>query len=190
MAGTVIALAPEPSAVIEEGQKAPDFSLPGVEAGQPDVYDLHAAVGSGDAVLVWFVPSTFLPTATAELCAIRDAGWHGLDGLQVWAVSMDSIYASAAYADRYDLPMALLGDGGSAADYYGVRYDEWEGHYGPPKRAVFLVGADWEVVFAWATDDAFAPSAPSPVESVAPPVEAAVPDAETDVGVEYDAYLG
>jgi peroxiredoxin len=176
--------------MIRQGQKAPDFALPGIEAGEPAVYELHRAIGSGDAVLLWFLPSTFLPTATAELAAIRDAGWHGLDGLQVWGISMDSIYAASAYADRYDLPMALLGDGGSAADYYGVRYEEWEGHYGAPKRAVFLVGADWDVAFAWQSDDAFARSDPSPVEAVAEAVGARFDDANTDVSVEYDAYFG
>ena len=175
--------------MIHEGQKAPDFSLPGVEDGDPDVYELHRAVGDG-AVLLWFVPSTFLPTATAELCAIRDAGWHDLPGLEVWAVSMDSIYASAAYADRYGLPMALLGDGGSAAEYYGVRYEEWEGHYGAPKRAVFLVDADWEIRFAWSTDDAFARTDPSPVERAAGAVESVASGATTDVAVDYGAYFG
>ncbi len=175
----------EPSCVIREGQKAPDFSLPGVERGEPAVYDLHRAVGSGDAVLLWFVPSAFLPAATAELCAIRDAGWHDLDGLQVWVVSMDTIHASAAHADRHDFRMALLGDGGSAAEYYGVRYDEWEGHYGAPKPAVFLVGTDWDVAFAWSIEDAFARPDPSPVERVASAVAAAVPDATTDVTVAY-----
>ena len=68
--------------MIREGQKAPDFSLPGVEDGDPDIYELHRAIGD-DAVLLWFVPSTFLPTATAELCAIRDAGWHDLPDLEV-----------------------------------------------------------------------------------------------------------
>lgn len=176
--------------MISEGRTAPDFSLPGVERGEPDVYELHRAVEGGDAVLLWFVPATFLPTATAELCAIRDAGWHDLDGLRVWAVSMDSIYAAAAYADRYDLRMALLGDGGSAAEYYGVRYREWEGHYGVPKRAAFLVGEDWDVAFAWASEDAFARTSPSPVERVAPAVATACPDADTDVAVDYDAFFG
>ena len=176
--------------MIRDGQTAPDFSLPGVEGGEPGIYELHRAVEGGDAVLLWFAPATFLPTATAELSAIRDAGWHGLDGLQVWAVTMDSIHASAAYADQYDLPMALLGDGGSAADYYGVRADEWEGHYGAPKRAAFLVGDDWTVGFASTTDDAFARPSPSPVERVAPAVESAVPGARTDVTVDYDVYFG
>jgi peroxiredoxin len=176
--------------MIQTGQKAPDFSLPGVEDGEPAVYNLHGAVGDGDAVLLWFVPSAFLPTATVELSSIRDAAWHGLTGLQIWAVSMDTIYASAAQADRHDLPMALLGDGGSAAGYYGVRIDEWEGHYGAPKRAVFLVGDDWTVEFAWSTDDAFARPSPSPIERVAPALETAVGDVQTDVTVEYDAYVG
>lgn len=176
--------------MIQEGQTGPDFALPGVEGGRPAVYELFRAVGDGDAVLLWFFPATYLPTATAELCAIRDAGWHDEPGLQVWGISMDSIYAASAYADAYDLPMALLGDGGSAADYYGVLYDEWEGHYGAPKRAAFLVGADWDVRFAWATEDAFAESSPSPVERAADAVGTAVPGAETDVAVDYDADGG
>lgn len=175
--------------MIQEGQKAPDFALPGVEGGNPDIYELFKSIGD-DAVLLWFFPSTFLPTATAELTAIRDAGWHETPGLQVWGISMDSIYAAAAYADEYDLPMALLGDGDSAAEYYGVRYQEWEGHRGPPKRAAFLVGSDWNVEFAWSTDDAFAAPSPSPVEAVADAVIEAVPAADGNVSVDYDAYVG
>jgi peroxiredoxin len=176
--------------MIRQGQKAPDFALPGVERGQPEIYELFRAIESDDAVLLWFFPATFLPTATAELAAIRDAGWHSIDGLRVWGISMDSIYASSAYADQYDLPMTLLGDGGSAADYYGVRYDEWEGHYGPPKRAAFLVGSDWDVAFTWTSDDAFARSDPSPVEEVASALEGLFPEVESDVSVDYDAYFG
>ena len=174
--------------MIRTGQKAPDFALPGVERGQPDIYELFRAIGDGDAVLLWFFPATFLPTATAELSAMADAGWGDVDGLKVWGISMDSIYASAAYADQYDLPFALLGDGASAADYYGVRDDEWEGHYDVPRRAAFLVGDDWEIRVAWSTEDAFEASSPSPVAVVGDALEAsfgvAVPD------VEYDAFFG
>ncbi|TKR26041.1 redoxin domain-containing protein [Natronomonas salsuginis] len=174
--------------MIQEGQTAPDFALPGVEGGEPALYELFRPIGAGNAVLLWFAPATFLPTATAELCAIRDAGWHDLPGLEVWALSMDSIYAAAAYADRYDLPMALLGDASSAASYYGVQYDEWEGHYGPPKRAVFLVGTDWDVAFVWSCADAFEASDPSPVELVAPHVQARFAAADMEVSIDYDAF--
>ena len=175
--------------MIETGQKAPDFALPGVERGRPDVYELFRAVGDS-SVLLWFFPATFLPAATAELCAIRDAGWHDVRGLEVWGVSMDSIYAASAYADDYDLPMVLLGDGGSAAEYYGVRHEEWEGHYGPPKRAAFLVADDWTVEFAWATDDAFSRPDPSPVARVADALAERFPDVEADAAVDYDPYFG
>ncbi len=172
--------------MIQEGQKAPDFALPGVERGKPAVYELFRPIGDGDAVLLWFVPSTFLPTATAELRAIEAAGWHDCSGLQVWVLTMDSIYAAAAYADRYEFSMAFLGDAASAASYYGVEYDEWEGHYGAPKRSVFLVDTDWTVRFAWTTEDAFAGVDPSPVARVAASIIERVPEAETPPPVEYE----
>jgi peroxiredoxin len=175
--------------MIQEGQKAPDFALPGVERDAPDVYELFRPVENGRAVLLWFFPATFLPTATAELTAIRDAGWHAVSDLAVWAVSMDSIYAAAGYAERYDLPMAFLGDGGSAADSYGVRYDEWEGHYGAPKRAVCLVGRDWDVEFAWTTDEAFERPDRSPVARVCDSLETVAPAAETGVTVDYEPHF-
>jgi len=176
--------------MIREGQKAPDFALPGVERGRPNIFELFRPIGDGDSVLLWFFPATFLPTATAELCAIRDAGWHDVDGFHVWGISFDSIYAAAAYADEYDLPMAFLGDGASASEYYGVRYDEWEGHYGVPKRAAFLIGSDWDVAYAWATDDAFAATDPSPLEAVATVLSERFDAISPDVSVEYGAYLG
>jgi peroxiredoxin len=177
--------------MIQEGQKAPDFALPGVESGAPAVYELFRPIESGETVLLWFVPATFLPTATAELCAIRDAGWHGLAGLSVWVLSMDSIYAAAAYADRYELPMAFLGDAGSAASHYGVAHEEWEGHYGAPRRAVFLVGTDWDVAFAWAGAEAFETPDPSPVARVDARIRDRFPAARTgeSASVDYGAYL-
>ncbi|MCQ4332652.1 redoxin domain-containing protein [Natronomonas sp. F2-12] len=171
--------------MIQEGQTAPDFALPGVEDGTPAVYELFRPIGEGEAVLLWFVPTTFLPTATAELRAVGAAGWHDVPGLRVWVLTMDSIYAASAYADRYDLPMAFLGDAGSAAGYYGVEYDEWEGHYGAPKRAVFLVGADWTVGFAWSIEDAFGRPDPSPLERVSGTIEARFPAAEPPPTVTY-----
>lgn len=172
--------------MIREGQKAPDFALPGVEDGEPSIYELFRSIEDGDVVVLWFVPATFLPTATAELRAIEEAGWHGQPGLRVWVLSMDSIYASAAYADRHGLSMTFLGDASSAASHYGVGYDEWEGHYGAPKRAVFLVDSDWRVGFTSTTDDAFEPSTPSPVERVWPAVREQVPNADSPPSVRYD----
>ncbi|CAI48883.1 peroxiredoxin domain protein [Natronomonas pharaonis DSM 2160] len=176
--------------MIREGETAPDFALPGVERGEPDVYELFRPIENGDAVLLWFVPSPFVPTATAELAAINRAGWHDCEGLQVWVVSMESIYAAAAYADDHGFPMAFLGDGASAADYYGVKQDEWEGHYNVPERAAFFIDDDWTVEAAWRRADAFERPSPSPVEVVAASVAEHVPAATADVSVEYDECFG
>jgi peroxiredoxin len=107
--------------MIRDGQTAPDFALPGVEGGKPAIYELFRPIEDGDRVLLWFVPTTFLPTVTAELRAIERAGWHGLSGLHVGVLTMDSIYAAAAYADGNGLSMAFLGDAGSAASYSSDR---------------------------------------------------------------------
>ncbi|MES3517593.1 MAG: redoxin domain-containing protein [Natronomonas sp.] len=173
--------------MIEAGQTAPDFLLPGIERGTPEMYKLFEPLGTDETVLLWLFPSTFLPTATAELCAIRDAGWHDVDGLSVWGVSMDSIYAAAAYADEYDLPMPLLGDGGSAAEHYGVRYEEWEGHFGPPKRAVFLVEPDWTVAHAWVCEDAFDTTV-SPVAAVASALGERFTAVDTGAKADYERF--
>ena len=175
--------------MIREGQTAPDFALPGVESGRAAIYELFRPIEAGDAVLLWFVPTTYVPTATAELRAIRDAGWHGVSGLKVWVLTMDSIHAAAADADRHGFPMAFLGDAGGVAESYGVRYDEWEGHYGVPKRAAFLVDSDWDVAFAWANDDAFSAVDPSPVARVGESVGRRFPGARTDVVVDYEAAV-
>ena len=173
--------------MIREGETAPDFALPGVEGGEPAIYELFRPIEAGDAVVLWFVPTTFLPTATAELRAIESAGWHDLPGLRVWVLTTDTIYAAADYADRHGLSMAFLGDASSAAAYYGVRRDEWEGHYDVPKRAVFFVGTDWDVAFAWVGEDAFDAPDPSPVEAVGDAVSDRFPEARTDVTVDYTA---
>jgi peroxiredoxin len=175
--------------MIQEGQTAPDFALPGVEGGEPAIHELFRPIEGGDTVLVWFVPATFLPTATAELSAIQFAGWHDIPGLRVWVLSMDSIHASAAYADQHDLSMTFLGDAASVAGCYGVRQEEWEGHYGAPKRAVFLIDSDWSVAFTWTTEDAFEAVDPSPVACVGVKINVRFPDATTDVAVDYAAHV-
>jgi peroxiredoxin len=173
--------------MVQSGQTAPDFALPGVEGETPAVYELFRPVEAGEAVLLWFVPATFLPIPTAELRAIEAAGWHGVDGLRVWVLSADSIYAAAAYADRHGFSMPFLGDAGGAAEHYGVAYEEFEGHYGAPKRAVFLVDPDWTVGFRWATDDAFAASDPSPVAAITGEITGRFSEAERPPSVEYGA---
>ena len=90
--------------MLNKGRTAPDFALPGVEGGEPALYELFRPIEDGELVLLWFLTATFLPTGTAELRAITEAGWHDCAGLQVWVLTMDSIYAAATYADQHEFP--------------------------------------------------------------------------------------
>lgn len=144
--------------VVQNGELAPDFTLPGVvDNHRRKEFNLRESVGDGNAVLLLFYPFDFSPVCTTELCAIRDANWFDLTpGLDVWAISGDSVYAHEAFADEYDLQFPLLSDSvGRVADAYGVQYDEWDGHECVPKRSVVLIDGNQRVRYNWHTDDAF-----------------------------------
>lgn len=171
--------------MIDVGRKAPDFSRPGV-AEEIRVYDLRREIDRGRVVLLAFYPADFLAAPTAELRAIEAAGWHAVDGLAVWGLSGDSVFAHAAYADRHGISFPLLSDfHAGVAGAYDVRYDDWEVHGPAPRRAYVLVDADWEVRHAWSTDDTDATSKPSPLASVAESLDALI-DERIDPGIQVD----
>jgi peroxiredoxin len=143
--------------MLSKGSRAPDFALPGVEDGQADTYSLGDAINHDQAVLLLFYPFDFSPVCTNELCAIRDAEWFQFTpGLEVWGVSGDSTHAHEAFVDEYGLNFPLLSDyHATTAAAYDVRYDQFEGHEGVPKRAVYLIDPGQTIRYAWATDDAY-----------------------------------
>ncbi|TKX50566.1 redoxin domain-containing protein [Halorubrum sp. ASP121] len=165
--------------MIDEGTTAPDFAAPAVAvgpAGRDAVGDgsadraaaelaLFRLVEAHDAVALLFAPATFVPTSTAELAAVRDAGWDDRDDLAVVALTGDSLYAAFAYADRFDLSFPVVADfHGGAAESYDLLADSWEGHSDVPRRAAVVVDGDWTVRFAAAADDALDRVDPAPVE--------------------------
>lgn len=172
--------------MISVGQKAPDFSLPGVVGREPAVYDLHREIERG-AVLLLFFPADFMPVCTDELRAVARAGWHGREGLSVWGLSGDSIFSHAAFAEEHGLSFPLLADfHGSVADAYGVRYDDWQVHGPAPMRAVVLVDPDWNVSYSWSVEDAFAIPDPSPYAEVTTVLEEVVGGTFEPIAVEYE----
>lgn len=177
--------------MIQKGDTAPDFTLPGFANDTLDTFDLTAQTDQNRAVLLLFFPFDFSPVCTNELCAIRDAEWFQLTtDLDVWAISGDSAFAHRAFADEYDLTFPLLSDShGNVADAYDVCYDEWENHERVPKRAVFLVDTDKTVRYAWQTDDAFEKPDFFPVKAAVDELVADHDDfssEELDLSVEYD----
>jgi len=151
--------------MIGVGDTAPDFIAPAVAGGTASELALFRLVEAHDAVVLCFAPATFVPTCTAALAAVRDAGWGGRDDLAVVGLTGDSLYAGFAYADRFDLPFPVAADfHGDVAESYDLLADSWEGHAEVSRRATVVVDGDWTVRFAEATADALDRAAAAPVE--------------------------
>jgi len=151
--------------MVTEGQTAPDFIAPAVVDGEAELLELFAELRDREAIVLLFFPADFVPASTAELCAVRDAGWHGRPELSVIGLSGDSLFSHAAYADRYGLPFPLVSDfHGGVADTYDLLRTDWEGHSDIPARATLVLDGDWEVRTIETVDDALDPAKPAPVE--------------------------
>ncbi len=133
---------------VEIGQPAPDFSLPD-QSGT--VVSLGEVRTTRPVVLV-FYPFTFTGVCEGELCGLRDdIARYESAGVQVLAVSCDSRFAQAKWAQEQGYTFPLLSDfwpHGATAQAYGVFNDE----KGCAIRATFVIGTDGTVVDAFHTD--------------------------------------
>jgi peroxiredoxin len=152
--------------MVRTGQKAPDFIRPATVDGDLQLLELFAEVREHGAVVLVFEPADFVPTGTAELRAVRAAGWHDRSDLLVVGVTGDSLYSHVAYAAQHHLPFPLVSDfHGGVADSYDLLLADWEGHSDIPGRATVVVDGDWEVRAVEQADPLDSRS-PAPVERV------------------------
>ncbi|MEN9991404.1 MAG: hypothetical protein RLZZ224_1106 [Verrucomicrobiota bacterium] len=108
---------PGSAAPIVEGTAMPSVSCQN-QAGES--VDLAAATQG--YVLVYFYPKADTPGCTKQACSLRDAYEKiTAKGVKVFGVSMDSVEAQKAFAEKYKLPFTLLADKeGKVADAFGV----------------------------------------------------------------------
>lgn len=150
--------------MVTTGQTAPDFIAPAVLDSEGVMLEFFAELQHHEAIVLVFEPADFVPTCTAELCAVRDVGWYDVPELGVIALTGDSLFTHAAYADQYDLPFPIVSDfHGGVADSYDLLLEEWEGHRSIPARATVVVDDDW-TVRAVESVDPLAEASPAPVE--------------------------
>jgi peroxiredoxin Q/BCP len=104
-------------AMIEEGRKAPDFSLPSSEGGEVHLKDLR-----GKTVVLYFYPKDDTPGCTREACAFRDRqAALKKKGVVVLGVSGDSLASHEKFKAKYELNFPLLSDADKAvAKKYGA----------------------------------------------------------------------
>ncbi len=119
------------------GAQAPDFELQDQHGTPMRLSDLR-----GRKVVLVFYPLAFSGVCQSELAALRDLSADA----QVLAVSVDSVFAQRAWADREGYAFPLLSDfwpHGQVARAYGV-FDEERGH---ARRGTFVI--DGEGVIRW-----------------------------------------
>ena len=104
-------------AVLERGQKAPDFQLENQNGVLVKLSDLK-----GQTVVLYFYPRADTPGCTTQACGVRDRGAdYEKAGVRVIGISPDTVEAQRKFADKFDLKFTLLADADHAvAEKYGA----------------------------------------------------------------------
>lgn len=140
--------------MLEPGDEAPAFSLPGSDGGEVREHSLEEHLAGATVVLTFYV-FDFHPACTRHVCSLRDLNWFEVaPSVRPLAVSTDSAHSHRAFAAEHDLAFPLLSDSdGRVSEAYGVLEDEYAGHSRVPRRSAFVVDADRTVRYAWVADD-------------------------------------
>ena len=129
--------------MIEVGQIAPDFTLPGIANGEKHDYTLSGYRGT--VVVIAFYPGDNTPGCTRQMCSYRD-NLSTLDatGAVLLGISPQDVASHEAWADKKGFTFPLLADTDKTViEAYGV---------GAPvlgvRRSVFVVDKAGKVAFA------------------------------------------
>ena len=133
---------------IEEGSKAPDFTLPTHDGTKLKLSSLR-----GSPVVLYFYPKDDTPGCTREACGFRDAkAKFARHGAVVLGVSPDSPASHEKFRAKYKLPFTLLADEGhKVAEKYGAWREK--NMYGKKsmgiQRSTFLIDAQGKIAKVW-----------------------------------------
>jgi thioredoxin-dependent peroxiredoxin len=91
---------------IEEGKKAPPFTLEDATGGEVSLSDF-----TGQHVIVYFYPKDDTPGCTKEACGFRDM-YEAIEkhDAVVLGISPDTASSHAKFTKKYKLPFVLLSD--------------------------------------------------------------------------------
>jgi peroxiredoxin Q/BCP len=149
--------------MIEIGEVAPDFKLPGIEKGERRDFTLSEFRGRN--VVLAFYPGDNTPGCTKQLCSYRD-DWSDLErlGAVLLGISPQDVDSHEKFATKHNFPFPLLADTDKAVTAaYGV---------GAPiigvRRSVFVVDGGGIVRF---TDRKLIGATFVPVDKIVPVLE-------------------
>ena len=133
---------------VNEGDKAPDFSMPTDGGGSVSLKGLK-----GKAVILYFYPKDSTPGCTKEACGFRDLmpDFTKVDA-EIIGVSKDSVKRHDNFKAKFALPFLLASDEeGDVCERYGVWVEK--SMYGKKfmgiERATFLIDAKGKIRNVW-----------------------------------------
>lgn len=133
---------------LEEGTKAPPFTLTADDGSQVKLADLN-----GSPVVLYFYPADDTPGCTREACAFRDRSSELKKlGAKVFGISPDDVASHIKFRDKFKLNFPLLADPDhQVAEKFGAWREK--NMYGKKKmgiaRSTFIIGADGVIKKVW-----------------------------------------
>jgi peroxiredoxin Q/BCP len=135
-------------ALIDEGKKAPAFSLKDQD-GKPHKLSDYA----GQSVVLYFYPKDDTPGCTKESCDFRDnLVRFNSSKASVLGISILDEQSKAKFAKKYGLTFPLLADADhEIAEKYGVWQEKmrYGRSYMGIVRTTYLIGPDGKVAKRW-----------------------------------------
>lgn len=133
---------------LNEGDKAPEFSMPRDGDGTVSLADM-----AGRNLVVYFYPKDDTPGCTTESCGFRDLlpDFSGVNA-EILGVSRDSVKRHDKFKAKYYLPFALGSDeDGAVTEAFGVWVEKM--NYGRKymgiERSTFLIDGDGVIQKIW-----------------------------------------
>ena len=131
--------------MIEQGQKAPDFTLPDQDGKPVSLSDY-----TGQTVVLYFYPKADTPGCTTQACGLRDTITDFNDvGAAVLGVSPDPVKRVKKFHEGQGLNFTLLADEDHAVcDLYGTWVEKrmYGKKYWGAQRSTFIIDGDGTVV--------------------------------------------
>ena len=131
--------------MLEEGKKAPKFSLPSDSGKTIALEDFKGR----NKVVLYFYPKDDTSGCTAQACEFRD-NWKAVQaaGAVVLGVSPDGVASHGKFKGKYQLPFPLLADEDHAvAEAYGAWGEKsmYGRKYHGILRTTFVIGTDGKI---------------------------------------------
>ena len=119
--------------MVSVGDMAPDFELMAFDKNMVRLSD-----SIGNRVVLLFYPAAFTGVCTKEMCT----------------VSVDGIFANAAFADANEINFPLLSDTNrQATRAYGVEIPFVMPEYTAAQRSVFVIDEVGKISYAWVAEN-------------------------------------